>query len=232
MGRVLTVLLALMLCTFAARAHARAPDTFEEDYAEPILIESPQWFAFELRFGPYKPALRSRQQLFENDSGWLMNLEVDFTLWHIPYDIGQINLAGVWGWSQYDAYALDARDPTVRSGEKTDFVIFPLSALAVVRIDALARHTVIPLTFAAKFGYEWVRWKAETGAEAKQAGFNRGFRYALQAALELDFFNPDAARSLDEDFGINHTYLLFEYMDSKTKGTGDDAFMFGLGAQF
>jgi hypothetical protein len=232
MGRVLTVLLALMMCTFAARAHARAPDTFEEDYAERVLIDSPQWFAFEMRFGPYKPALRSRRETFDNDSGWLMNLEVDFTLWHIPYDIGQVNLAGVFGWSSYDAYARLRAMPEERSGEKTEFTIFPLAALAVLRIDALARHTVVPVTFAAKMGYEWVRWKVETGAEGKQAGFNRGFRYALQAALELDFFNQDAARSLDEDFGINHTYLLFEYMDSQTKATGDNAFMFGLGAQF
>ena len=232
MGRVLTVLLALMMCTFAARAQARAPDTFEEEYAEKILIESPQWFAFELRFGPYKPALRSRRETFDNDSGWLLNLEADFTVWHIPYDIGQINVAGVFGRSSYDAYARRAEDPTMRTGEKNEFTLFPLAALGVLRIDALARHTVLPFTFAAKVGYEWVRWKTETGSAGKQSGFNKGFRYALQAALELDFFNADAARALDEDFGINHTYLLFEYMDSQTKGTGDDAFMFGIGAQF
>ena len=234
MGRVLLALLALSTFSFAASAHARAPDTFEEDYAPPISIESPQWFAFELRMGPYQPALRTRADTFENDKGWLLNLEVDFTLWHIPYDLGQINLAGVFGWAKYDARArrVMPTGETTLSDETTEFKIFPMALLGVVRIDALARHTVVPLTFAVKLGYEWVRWKAEKGGETDADGFNRGFRYGLQTALELDFFNRSAARALDEDFGINHTYLFYEYMESKTKGTGDAAHTFGLGAVF
>lgn len=232
MGRVLLALFAVVSCSLAASAHARAPDTFEEDYAPPILIDSPQWWAFELRLGPYQPALRIPAQTFENDKGWLLNLEVDVTLWHIPYNIGQINVAGVFGYAKYDARARLAADENMLSDETTEFKIFPLALLGVVRIDALARHTVVPVTFAVKLGYEWVRWKAETGGAADASGFNRGFRYGLQAALELDFLNRDAARSLDEDFGINHTYLFYEFIESKTKGTGDAAHTFGIGAVF
>jgi hypothetical protein len=57
-------------------------------------------------------------------------------------------------------------------------------------------------------------------------------RWAVQGAFELDFFDIQAARRMDDEWGINHTFLLFEYFESKTKGTGDRSFSFGLGMQF
>lgn len=224
------LILTLVVCTFAARAQARAPDTFEEDYHPPIIIESPQWFSFELKVGPYRPGEgRPFQEIFRNDRGWMLNLELGVTLYHIPY-VGQINAAGGWGWGKYDGRAI-AEDGT-RSGETTELTLFPLHALGVLRVDSLARYTVVPLTFAGKLGYEWVRWKAETAGQKRGDGFNHGLRWGVQAALELDFLDRSSARRLDDDFGINHTFLLFEYYDSNTTGTGDRTFQFGLGLVF
>ena len=46
-------------------------------------------------------------------------------------------------------------------------------------------------------------------------------RFYRQAAdtpvVELDFINPARARSLDEDWGINHTTLFFEILGSTAK---------------
>lgn len=225
------LVLTVLACTITSQAHARAPDTFEEEYQPPIIIDSPQWFAFELKIGPYRPGEGDPfRNIFKSDRGWMLNLEGDITLLHVPY-LGQLNIAGGWGWGAYDGQALLA-GTTMPSGEQTELILFPLSALAVLRIDALARHTVVPITFAGKLGYEWVRWKAETGGKTEAKGFNRGVRWGAQAALELDVLDMSSARRLDEDFGINHTFLLVEYYESMTKGTGDRTFLFGLGLQF
>jgi hypothetical protein len=156
-------------------------------------------------------------------------LELDIKIWQIPY-VGSINAGLGWGWAKYSGKTLD--ESGSRAGEDNEFIIFPMSALAVLRIDALARNTVVPLQFAGKLGADFVRWKSSTADRTDDSGLNKGLRWGAQAALELDVFERGAARRLDEDWGVNHTYLLFEYYGSKTEGTGDKNFVFGLGALF
>jgi len=225
-------LLALLLLSsmVAASARARAPDTFEEEYAEPIEIASPMWFAFELKLGPFRPDYPSFKKTFGDDRGWLLSTELDVTAWHIPY-VGQLNAGFGWGWANYDAKAI-ALPGGASVGETTEYTTYPMSALAVLRIDALARHTIIPITFAAKFGVDMVRWKMLTGDHVDNDGLNFGVRWAAQAAIELDVIDRKATRRLDDDFGINHTFFLFEFFGSETDSTGARAFQFGLGLQF
>ena len=225
--------LLLVVCSFGlvSSASARAPDAFEEDYHAPVEVESEQWFAFELRIGPYQPGKSSAfKNVFGSDRGWMLNGELDVTVLHLPY-VGQLNVAGGFGWAKYTATAFGS-DNTTREGEKTQIVLFPLHALGVLRIDSLARNTVVPITFAGKLGYEAVRWKTETGGKSDGKGFNQGLCWGAQAAFELDFFDRGTARRLDEDWGINHTFVMFEYYESLTEGTGDRNFTIGLGAQF
>lgn len=226
----LLMLTLVMSSALASRASARAPDTFEEEYAEPIVIESPVWFAFEFKLGPFRPDYPSFKETFGSDRGWLLGTELDVTAYHIPY-VGQLNAGLGWSWAHYDAKA-----PVVpggsSSGETTEFTIYPMSLLAVLRVDALARYTVVPLTFAGKLGYDLVRWKATTGSSKDGDGLNMGLRWGAQAALQLDFLDRKSARRLDADFEINHTFLLFEYFGSRTKSTGGTSFQFGLGLQF
>ncbi|HEY6878116.1 MAG TPA: MXAN_2562 family outer membrane beta-barrel protein [Polyangiales bacterium] len=228
--RKLGLLIAALSFFAASRVSARAPDTFEEDHHPPLEVDSPMWMGLELRVGPYRPGNTTEfQKVFLNDRGWMLNAEFDVTLLHIPW-VGQLNGAFNWGWATYDAHALGADGRRVDA--KTEFTVYPIGLLGVLRIDALARHTVVPLTFAGKLGYELVRWKAETEKHKDGDGLNRGLRWGAQAAFELDWFDRGTARRLDEDWGVNHTYLLFEWYDSRTKGTGDNTFTFGLGAQF
>src|SRR3954464_959368 len=91
-------LFTLTLCTFgySEKAEARAPDTFEEAYEPPILIDTPMWLAFEIKVGPYSPGLTkgsksAYRETFGKKDGWMLNLELDVTLWHIPY-VGQLNV--------------------------------------------------------------------------------------------------------------------------------------------
>lgn len=229
--RRISLALALLSSLIAVHAAARAPDTFEEDHYDPVIIDSPMWLAFELKVGPYNPGNDSwRKAAYGDDRGWLLALELDATIYHIPY-VGQLGAGFGWGWANYDGETSVASTGN-SSGEETELILYPLSALAILRVDALARYTVLPITFAGKVGYDWVRYKFETEDRTDKAGFNRGLRWGAQAAIELDFFDNQSARRMDEDFGINHTFVLFEYYESKTKGTGDRSFQFGLGIQF
>jgi hypothetical protein len=212
----------------ASTAHARAFDTWEENYAEPVIIESPMWFALELKLGPYQPNYPAFKDTFGSDRGWLLATELDFTAYRIPY-VGLLSVGLGWGWVNYDAKA--AALPSGTSGEDTEMTFYPMNLLGVLRIDALARHTAVPLTVAGKIGSDFVRWKAKTGGANDGDGVNIGLRWGVQAALELDFIDERATRRLDEDFGINHTYFLFEFFDSNTEGTGDQSFLFGVGLQ-
>jgi hypothetical protein len=229
MRKASLLLLAALTGFVATPASARAPDTFEEAYNRPSVIDSPMWLAFEFKLGPYVPNNDAQKTVFKGDRGWLLSLELDVTVFHIPY-VGQINAAAGWGWAHYDAKATASGGG--KSGESTELTIYPLSALGVLRVDALARNTKIPLTFAGKIGYDLVRWTTTKGKATDASGLNKGLRWAIQAAFELDFFDRTAARRLDEEFGINHTFLLFEYFGSETKGTGGRSFSFGLGTQF
>lgn len=220
--------LALGYWALASTALARSFDTWEENYAEPVIIESPQWFAFELKLGPYQPSYPSFKETFGDDRGWLFATEVDITAYHVPY-VGQLAAGLGWGWVNYDARA--AALPSGQSGEETELTFYPMSLLAVLRVDALARYTVVPLTFAGKLGADFVRWKAETGGAKDGDGLNKGLRWGAQAAFELDVIDEKSTRRLDEDFGINHTYLLFEFFESRTGGSADKSFLFGIGLQ-
>lgn len=221
-------MLALGCWALAAPALARAPDTWEENYAKPVIIESPMWFAFELKLGPYQPSYRAFEETFGDDRGWLLATELDITAYHIPY-VGQLSAGLGWGWVNYDAKA--AALPSGQSGESTELTFYPMSLLAVLRIDALARNTVIPLTFAGKLGSDFVRWKATTGGHNDGDGVNVGLRWGAQVAFELDMIDEKSTRRLDEDFGINHTYFLFEFFESRTEGSGAKSFLFGIGLQ-
>ncbi len=235
-SRQLALFCFTLLSTFSIAnqsVQARAPDTFEEMHAVPTVIDSPQWYAFEFKLGPYSPGGENRafKDTFGNDRGWLVGVEFDLTIWHIPY-VGTINAGAGFAWANYDAKAFVAGAGSTRAGENTEFTIYPLSALAVLRIDALARNFGVPILFAAKIGYDFVPWSAETGGRSDANGLNKGLRYGGQVGLELDFFEPDAARTLDQEYGINHTSLFFEFFESKTKGTGDRSFALGFGAVF
>ncbi|MFM2417422.1 MAG: hypothetical protein RL385_2145 [Pseudomonadota bacterium] len=157
--RKLSAMLVAAISLFSTNlADARAPDTFEEDYHPPVVIDSPMWVTWEFRFGQYTPDTGAFRDAFPSDKGWLYGAEVDLTAYTIPY-VGQLAGGLGFGWAKYTAKAAVIPGGEA-SGETTKLTLFPVSALGVLRIDGLARHTKVPLTFAAKLGADFLRWKA------------------------------------------------------------------------
>ncbi|MDH5493208.1 MAG: hypothetical protein OEY14_14740 [Myxococcales bacterium] len=182
---------------------------------EVIHIASPERFTLELRIGPYEP---SAAGITADDTGPLFGVELDYHIWRIPY-VGPIGIGAA---PSIGIYAADG------STASTRLTLIPFPLLASLRVDVLARELGVPLVLTGKAGLDMI-FGVHSGAES-QTSF--GLRWGLQLALELDPLEPRAARALDEEWGINHSFLFFELFGS-TADLGDPmAWAAGLGFTF
>jgi len=230
---------ALLLLTHAASlAHAESHE-YEYAPAAQHALGSPETFNLEFRGGPYTPDTNNNSfdAVFGSDSGLLWAAELDGFILSIPF-LGKLGVGASFGWAEYEARAFVSENGGERAGEKTTLTIFPLSGLGVIYVDVLARELDIPLVFLGKLGMDAIIWRTETGSTKDGDGISLGLRWATQAALELDVFEPSAARMLDEEWGINHARIFGEIfgstagMQGQSLALGDITFAAGLGFTF
>ncbi len=209
-------------CLVASVAGARASAQATSDVFAPTRpVESPEWFNLEFRGGPYEPNVGndSFDDTF-NDSGPLWAVELDGLILPIPY-VGRAGVGASFGWAAYEGSAF-AAGGSERAGEKTKLTLLPLSTHAVLYVDVLSRKLRVPFVFLGKLGLDTVFWSTSTGGSGDADGVSLGLRWAVQAALELDFFERSAARTLDEEYGINHSRLFVELYKSMAGSNNDD----------
>jgi len=168
---------------------------------------SPENFALELRVGPYHPDVAQFDAFYGSDSGPLLALELDVIAWRLE-DVLYVGGGGGIGTASFSGHTLDMLG--ARTSEETSFSMVPLQLLAVVRVDALARKLSVPFILTGKLGYQWASWSTDSGGSGDASGWSVGVAWAAQIALDLDFFEPSAARQMDEEWGINHSFLFFE----------------------
>ncbi len=211
----------------------------------PRSYESPERFSWELlRIGTYRPAFDNSVDssgnnpfglLFDGDRGPLVATELDVYIYRIPY-VGPIGVGVGAGWARYKASTCTDATCSQRTNEGARFDLFPVSPLAVLRVDVLARELGIPVVFVGKIGADLVFYRYRQGATNNFEGFSAGLRWAAQLALELDFLDRGSARALDEDWGINHSFVFFELYGSSANSdlsVGDSlAWATGLGFNF
>jgi len=197
---------------------------------------SPERFIVEFRIGPYHPdynGLSGFRTFFNDDRGPLLGLELDVIAYRIE-DLLYFTGGGGIGTAHYSGHTLDASGQD--TSEATEFSILPLQLLASVRFDGLARKLSVPFIITGKLGYQWARWSATSGGQDDADGWSVGFLWAAQLGLDLDTFEPSAARNMDEEWGINHSFLFFELFDfepsSKSLPIGNLAWSAGLGFNF
>ena len=202
----------------------------EELDSLPRDFSSTEGMALELRIGPYQPDLPAFERFFSDDDGLLLGLEIDVIAYRLK-DILYLSGGGIVSWAKYKGTAVD--EDGVATSEETDLEIFPLSLLAVARFDALPRKLGIPIILTGKLGYTWMHWDTETGGSDRASGWSLGLQYAGQVGLDLDSFDQAAARVMDEEWGINHSYLFLEIHGfeptSESLDLGDVSWVAGLG---
>jgi hypothetical protein len=230
-------LASLLLCSALWSVPAMAGAQYDELGDGRRSFESPELFALELRGGPYQPdAGPAFGAVFDDDRGPLLALEVDI----LPIRLKDVLAFGLGlgiGWARYTGDACLDPECLTQGSEQTRLTLVPLSAMAVLRFDLLARKLDIPFIFTGKLGVDRVSWSTSTGAAPSTSGWSTGLRMAAQVALDLNFFDRRAARNLDEEWGINRTFLFFEVLRSETLSdedlqVGDTTWAVGLGFGF
>jgi hypothetical protein len=237
----------------ASHALAQGVDEFGvyDDTAAAQSVESPQDFALELRLGPYKPRIDSEfngrapyRDVFGNSTRVMAGLEFDWQALRLD-EVGSLGPGIGFGYTRMSAGALLAGE-SGRASQKTSLIILPLWAAAVLRVDALARRTVVPLAFYAKAGIATGFWWADSGTGTSRingvVGKGRSDGWLLAGGLMLDtsFIEPSAARDLDNASGVNHCYFFGEWMwldlggfsPSDSMRVGSNTWLAGIAFEF
>jgi len=239
----LIFLSVLMFCGYARAVRV-------EEVKRPI-PESPQNGAFELRMGPYYPGVDDEPALgastpyrdtFGSDSLFLIEIEVDWQFWRWPG--GTLGIGGSFGFMQ--AYTPAVSESGEESSEYTVLNIMPFRLPLVARIDWFARDPGIPLVPYFKIGLDYyVWWILDAGDVAdfngrEGSGGTFGWHVAGGMMIQLDPIDHYAARTFDNEVGVNNSYIFFEYYyaDISQFGAGDamylgdDAWVAGIALEF
>jgi hypothetical protein len=229
--------LAVAVLLAAAGGTARA-QTFSSE-AEMVEGEvrpyhSAQRFAVELTFGPYRPDVDGEfdgqrdpyNQYFGGGHNLLTRGEVDYQFWHRYGSLAAGLGAGYFSVSGRSPISMTAG---VLSGDTSTLKVVPISLSLVYRFDYFLEMNKIPLVPFAKLGLDWAYWQitngngdiATDGMGGTGRGGTLGWHVAAGLALVIDFLDPDAARAFDEDLGVNHTAITFEFFHSDISGLGE-----------
>jgi hypothetical protein len=234
--RAAALALALVPALLGA-ARAQAQDILEgsSEVPERHRFASPQRFAFELKFGPYKPDVdsefadrggRTPYANFFGASNHLMSqIELDYEFFR---KFGTLALGVGAGFFQVSGPALSGTGNGTLTSDSSRLRVAPFSLSAVYRFDYFLQKRDFPLVPYGKLGLDWAYWSitdgngeiATDGFGGEGRGGTMGWHATVGAALVLDFFDPDAAREFDADMGVNHTAIAFEYTHADISGLG------------
>ena len=236
--------------------------TEERSAAQSGDYRSPREWAIELRFGPYAPDVDSEfsggatpyKTMFGGKRHLMSQLEFD---WQFFQAFGSLGVGAVVGYYNESAKAFtadatgqcvtDSTGACTRSADATTLRLIPVAALLVYRWDVAAEHWKIPLVPYAKLGLNYTFWEINNGngnvPEYKGghgSGGTAGWQAAAGMSLLLDILDPDAARGLDMETGVNHSYVFFEWNHvdasglgmSKKLHVGDSRWVLGLMFEF
>jgi len=228
---------AMSVVTASGVASADGLRYLEDDY------RSPQNFGFEVRGGPYYAGVDDEfdgsatpfADSFGDHSRLRIGFEVDWQALHLPFGSLGVGLA-----PSLVRYVGTARfeGSGEKSSEETTLIVMPIVAVAVVRFDFAIREWQIPLAPYAKIGFATYLWFAEDGDGTARAdgadgeadavlgsGRTHGLELSGGIALLLDFLEPNAARKLDSNAGVNHSYLFAELLWANVDGFGAQGVM-------
>jgi hypothetical protein len=120
----------------------------------------------------------------------------------------------------------------MRSGDETSLNILPLQLMLVYRFDVLALRYKVPFVPYMKVGLAYYIWWIQNGGGdiatvnagpgKTVSGYGGTFGWTLNPGLAflLDVIDPTAARVIDSELGINHTYVFAELNYANISGFG------------
>jgi hypothetical protein len=230
----------LAACAWAAPAAAQT-DPYWEDFGTEVYVEPPEvavsyWNA-GIKIGPYTPDVDSEFMSspgpYERMYGGaaIMGL-IDVERFFL-FPLGQIGVAGSLGFAQKTANAFTmcpATDPdcdTRADGDKTSFRLMPMSLGAVYRFTFFDDQWHVPVVPYARAGLSYYLWwiTAPDGSVSeiegdRALGGTLGWQGSLGLAIRAERLDPQSARSLRNDLGIEHAGFYGELMYADVGGFG------------
>lgn len=208
--------------------------------------------AFELRLGPYVPAIDNEfgddgayEKYFGSKTPLMLELEYDRQFWR---GVGSLGASFSAGMSSVKGTSRTVDDES--STDRTRLRLVPLRIGAVYRFDYLQTRFNVPLVLAAKFGFDYYLWFASStggisdapsdGGVRKGSGGTAGFHGAIALHFLLDFLAPNMASGFQANVGVDNTYLFAELMVARVNDFGsksswnlsDTTAMFGMAFEF
>jgi len=194
---------------------------------------SPQHFALEFRFSPYRPDVDSEfdgtgrhpyQDFFGSGRHLLSQLEFDYQFLR---HVGSLGVGASVGYFRTTGTNLLADGSALPSADSSSLRLIPFSASIVYRFDLGYERLNIPLVPYGKVGLDYILWTVNNGngdvptaSGGRGQGGTLGWHTAVGLSLALDWFDQHAANQFDEELGVNHTHLFFEYGHMAVNGLG------------
>ncbi len=237
--------------TGETRSYAIGTDVQRPERPDPSRYRSAQYLAVELRFGPYKPKIDDEfgggagpyETIFGDSTRYQIGLEVDWQALRIPY-FGTLGPGIGYGYTRSTAKA-PIESTGEPSAEDTSLWIMPMYAVAVLRVDVLARDFGIPIVPYVKGGLAYALWHSGAEGELDRdpngvagKGSETGVHLAVGGMFHLNVFHPQGALDMDNSTGINSAYVFGEYftsdVDSFDTGmqVGADSWVVGIAFEY
>jgi hypothetical protein len=197
--------------------------------ASPARAESPRYGTFSLQFTPYRPNIDAEfhgaaapyQTAFGGGKKLMIRGELAYSL---IQQYGTLDLGFSAGYFQARGKGRLSTDGS-QSSDVTALRVIPTSLSLTYRADQLANRGIVPLAPYVRFAFERFNWWVTNGSNGvaganglRGSGATNGYSLTGGLAFLLDFIDTGLAREMDNDTGINHTYLFGEV----TKYSVDD----------
>ncbi|HEY8924219.1 MAG TPA: MXAN_2562 family outer membrane beta-barrel protein [Polyangia bacterium] len=198
--------------------------------------QSPQHFALEFRFGPYRPDVDSEfsgtghtpyKDFFGSGRHLMMQVELDYQLIR---HVGSLAVGASLGYFKQTGNDLYADGSARQSADTSSFRLLPFALSAVYRFDLAYERFGIPVVPYGKLGLDYIFWtinngndEVPTAAGGRGQGGTLGWHAAVGLSLVLDFLDQNSANQFDEEMGVNHTHLFFEYGHIDASGLGQSS---------
>jgi hypothetical protein len=228
-ARCLRWALPVTLACWSAPALAQSADTSSTSLTGPR-DRSPQYAAFELRFGRYVPNVDENtpgspfEEFFGSSDRFLIGFEIDWQALRIPH-LGSFGPAFGFGYTRMSGTNRlpgGADSSGVDISQSSTLSIMPMYLVGVLRADVLMREFNVPIVPYAKLGLGYALWWVNDGigiarndGGRKGSDISYGPQWALGGMLLLDGIDQGAAKALDNEAGVNNAYLFGEWYNSE-----------------
>lgn len=174
--------------------------------------ESKKSGSFSLMFGPFRPdqVVASQAGITWRDiygHGYSLFSEAEWEK-EIIQKYGILAVGGGVGFIRATGKSLTSINPPRRSSESTEFQITPIGLNLTYRLCYFKNQFLVPY---GRAGMDIYLFRELKEGDTTISGYRTGYHFAFGGAFLLDWMSPGSAVNMDLEWGINNTYLIFEY---------------------